>query len=79
MLISSRKLEVGYVLTSFGLLAPTELIVVLIVALVIFGPGKLPGLGKSLGRGINEFRTASQESIEMVEDIGFAKDSAEES
>jgi len=39
----------------FGLGAP-ELIAILLVALVIFGPKKLPELGKSLGHGIREFR-----------------------
>jgi sec-independent protein translocase protein TatA len=33
-----------------------EIIVVLIIALVVFGPKKLPELGKSLGKGINEFK-----------------------
>ena len=35
-----------------------ELIIVLIIALVIFGPKKLPHLGKGLGEGISEFRKA---------------------
>jgi sec-independent protein translocase protein TatA len=35
---------------------PLELIVVLIIALVIFGPKRLPELGRSLGKGIREFR-----------------------
>ena len=35
-----------------------ELLVVLVIALVIFGPKKLPELGRSLGRGIREFRTS---------------------
>jgi sec-independent protein translocase protein TatA len=33
-----------------------EIIVVLIIALIVFGPKKLPELGKSLGKGINEFK-----------------------
>ncbi len=36
-----------------------ELIIVLIIALVIFGPKKLPDLGKGLGQGIKEFRKAT--------------------
>jgi sec-independent protein translocase protein TatA len=39
-----------------GALEPGHLIIVLIIILVIFGPGKLPQLGKSLGEGIREFR-----------------------
>jgi sec-independent protein translocase protein TatA len=35
---------------------PMEIIVVLIIALIVFGPKKLPELGKSLGKGINEFK-----------------------
>lgn len=35
-----------------------EWLVVLIVALVVFGPGKLPELGRSLGKGIAEFKGA---------------------
>lgn len=41
----------------FGMGA-TELIVILVVALLIFGPGKLPEIGASLGKGIRDFRKA---------------------
>ena len=37
---------------------PLELAVVLIIALVIFGPKRLPELGKSMGKGIREFRSS---------------------
>jgi sec-independent protein translocase protein TatA len=37
---------------------PLELIVVLIIALVVFGPKRLPELGRSMGRGIREFRAS---------------------
>lgn len=37
-------------------IGPTELILLLVVVLVVFGPGRLPDLGKALGRGISEFR-----------------------
>jgi sec-independent protein translocase protein TatA len=37
-------------------IGPMEIIVVLIIALVVFGPKRLPELGKSLGRGIQEFK-----------------------
>lgn len=38
-----------------------EMLVILVVALIIFGPRKLPELGRSLGRSINEFKRASNE------------------
>ena len=38
-----------------------ELILILVIALVVFGPGKLPEVGKAIGRGIQEFRKASSE------------------
>ncbi|GGS30996.1 twin-arginine translocase TatA/TatE family subunit [Deinococcus knuensis] len=41
-------------------LGPGELIVILLVALVVFGPRKLPELGKSLGAGLREFRKSTQ-------------------
>lgn len=37
-------------------IGPMEIILVLIVALIVFGPKKLPELGKSLGKGIHEFK-----------------------
>lgn len=36
-----------------------ELILILVVALIVFGPAKLPEIGKSLGKGIREFKKAS--------------------
>ena len=35
-----------------------ELVLILVIALVVFGPGKLPEVGKAIGRGINEFKGA---------------------
>lgn len=45
-----------------------EMVLILIVALMIFGPGKLPQVGKSLGKTIREFRTASRETFGEVTD-----------
>lgn len=41
-----------------GNIGPLEILVVLIIALIVFGPKRLPELGSSLGRGIREFRGA---------------------
>ena len=43
----------------FGLGAP-ELILILIIGLVIFGPGRLPDIGKAFGKSIREFKSAEK-------------------
>jgi sec-independent protein translocase protein TatA len=57
-----------------GLLTPTHLIFIMIIVLIIFGPGKLPELGKGLGKGIREFKEAmkggmSGEAEKKSEDV----------
>ena len=52
-------------LPSLGMM---ELVVILVIALIIFGPRKLPELGKSLGKSIGEFRKASNELKSTLED-----------
>ena len=43
-----------------GRIGAGELILVLIIALVIFGPAKLPEIGKAVGKGIREFKNATK-------------------
>ncbi len=47
----------------FGL-QPTHLIIILIVALLIFGPSRLPEIGKALGKTIREFQTGIKEATQ---------------
>jgi sec-independent protein translocase protein TatA len=62
-----------------GNIGPLEIIVVLIIALVVFGPKRLPELGSSLGKGIREFRNTvtgekgDDEDEEEVKAIGSTK------
>jgi TatA/E family protein of Tat protein translocase len=45
-----------------------ELVIILVIALIIFGPRKLPELGRSLGKSIGEFRKASNELKSTLEE-----------
>ncbi len=42
-------------------IGPTELIIILVLALIVFGPQRLPEIGRSIGRSLREFRRASDE------------------
>ena len=49
----------------------TELLIILVVALIFLGPKKLPGIARSLGKGLKEFKKASQEvkaSLDLDDD-----------
>ncbi len=59
----------------FGIGLP-ELIVIMVIALVVIGPSKLPDLAKALGKGLAEFKKASQEikdSFNLDEEINTIK------
>lgn len=47
-----------------GLLQPTHLILILVIALIIFGPGKLPDLGKAMGKTVSEFKQSMKDGSE---------------
>lgn len=61
-----------------------ELMIILVIALVIFGPGKLPSLGKSVGETIKEFKKASSELMgnskteDESEDVSTEDDATKE-
>lgn len=51
----------------FGNIGFPELLIIMAIALLIFGPKKLPEVGKSIGRAIREFRKASDEIKEKID------------
>ena len=58
-------------------IGPGELILVLVIVLIIFGPGKLPDIGNAIGRGVREFRKASSDIEDSIR--GDTKNTSSES
>ena len=58
----------GWSKSMFGSLGMPELVIILVIALIIFGPRKLPELGRSLGKSIGEFKKASNELRSTLEE-----------
>jgi sec-independent protein translocase protein TatA len=52
-----------------GSIGPTELILILLVVLLLFGAKKLPELAKGLGKGIREFKNASKHVEDEIKEI----------
>jgi sec-independent protein translocase protein TatA len=46
-----------------GLFSPLHMVFIVVIVLIIFGPGKLPDLGRGLGKGIREFKEALKGGI----------------
>jgi sec-independent protein translocase protein TatA len=71
-----------------GGIGPTELVILLVIILIIFGAGKLPEIGGALGKGIKNFKKASREpdalditptDNEIPEETTKKEDSSDES
>ena len=61
-----------------GSIGLPELLIILVIALIIFGPRKLPELGRSLGRSLSEFKRASNELKQTLnEEIRIEDERAE--
>jgi len=59
----------------FGIGVP-ELVVILVIALVIFGPGKLPEIGSALGKGIRDFKKAFEGTDDETKKVERKSDDA---
>jgi sec-independent protein translocase protein TatA len=56
----------------FSRLGPMELVLILVIALVVFGPAKLPEIGKAMGKAIREFKSSANgenEDVEQAKDV----------
>jgi sec-independent protein translocase protein TatA len=61
-----------------GLLQPVHLFFILLIVLILFGPGKLPELGKGLGKGIKEFKDAMRGGLNSSSDKKDEEEKIEE-
>lgn len=59
----------------FGRIGPTELILILAIALIIFGPSKLPEIGKSLGDAFGQFK---KHANKVTEDLKVELEESDE-
>lgn len=55
-----------------------ELLVILVIVLIIFGAGKLPEIGAGLGKGIRNFKKATNENLESSEQVDKLEDKGSE-
>lgn len=61
----------------FGRIGTAELLLILGLVLIIFGPKKLPEIGRSLGKGLREFKQATSEITTEIKDAVTAEPPAE--
>ena len=52
----------------FGSIGPAELILIFVIALLVFGPKKLPEIGRSVGKALREFKKTSEEIKGRIEE-----------
>lgn len=52
-----------------GALQPLHLVLILVVVLILFGPGKLPDVGKAVGKTIREFKRSTQADSEEQDEV----------
>jgi len=70
-----NTIEISYAMFGLG---GTEMIVILAVVLLLFGPKKLPELARGLGKGLREFKKASSELKETIQDAEVQGDAPAE-
>lgn len=63
----------------FGRIGPMELILILAIALIVFGPKKLPEIGKALGNAIREFRAHANKLQKEIDEKDSSGDGPESS
>ena len=56
----------------FGSIGPQELLIVLVIALVVLGPSKLPEMARSLGKGVKEFKEGINEGVDDADNASEA-------
>jgi sec-independent protein translocase protein TatA len=61
-----------------GLFQPMHLIIILIIVLIIFGPGRLPEIGKGLGKSIREFKKAMSDANKDIDVAPEVKEAPKE-
>lgn len=66
-----RRLIIKEVISLFGFLGnfgPWELVLILVILLVVIGPGKLPQVGESLGKALQSFRKAKEDQFDELDE-----------